>query len=160
MTVAEYTLARFDEPVLNIRMGDKLAPAPDSHDVLVPGKGARVLAEFDSGWYGGRPALTRKDYPGGGAACYLGSGFSFEMADLLLKELGVRAPYAPDITCPTEVEVAVRKKGEESFLFLLNYSEQEQACAVKGGWADLEGQKADGTHRLPPFGVLVLRKRG
>ncbi len=160
VTVAEYTLARFDEPVLNIRMGDKLAPAPDSHDVLVPGKGARVLAEFDSGWYGGRPALTRKDYPGGGAACYLGSGFSFEMADLLLKELGVRAPYAPDITCPTEVEVAVRKKGEESFLFLLNYSEQEQACAVKGGWADLEGQKADGTHRLPPFGVLVLRKRG
>ncbi len=158
--VVEYTLARFDEPVLNIRMGDQLAPAPDAHDVLQPGSTARVLAQFDSGWYGGRPALTRKDYEGGGVAYYLGSGFSFEMADLLLKEMGVRSPYAQELTCPQEVEVAVRRKDGEAFLFLLNYTEQAQACDIHGDWRLLDGSSAKGSQSLPPFGVLVLRKEG
>lgn len=156
--VEEYTLQRYDEDLPRIPFGGSCPVAPDFHDVLRPLEGTQVLARFEGAWFDGRPALTRKDYGGGGAAYYLGSGFSAEMAALLLKELGVASPYANEVVCPQPVEIAMRVKDGRRWCILLNYVNSAQACALKGAWTGLDGKPVKGEVRLDAYGVLVLRQ--
>lgn len=156
--VVDYTFARTEEaPVMIDWDGEKLA-APTFHDILKPVEGGEVLARFTGGYYDGEPALIRKAYPTGGAAYYLGSGFSEEGAKLLLKKLGFAEPNASLAICPEAVELSVRVKDGERWLFLLNYSAQPQTVTLaKPLPCATTGETLSGAVTLPAYGTLVLK---
>jgi beta-galactosidase len=121
-------------------------------------EGGEVLARFAGGYFEGEPALIRKAYPGGGAALYLGSGFSEDGAKLILKKLGFSEPYAEMLSCPEEVELSVREKSGERWVFLLNYSDRQQIIALRRPLRDaMTGETRPAEWALPPYGVAVLK---
>ena len=156
--VVDYTFARPEEAPVTIDWdGEKLA-APTFHDILKPVEGGEVLARFVGGYYDGEPALIRKAYPTGGAAYYLGSGFSEEGAKQFLKKLGFAEPNANLAACPEAVELSVRVKDGERWLFLLNYSAQPQAVTLaKPLPCATTGETLSGSVTLPAYGTLVLK---
>jgi beta-galactosidase len=158
-TVEDYTFVRPEEEPPKIAWGLDAVPAPVFHDILAAGEGTQVLACFSGGYYDGKPALTKKCWPGGGVAYYLGSGFSREMAELLLRETGAAEPYASELTCTPQVEVAVRVKDAVRYCFLLNYSGSAQRFVLHTPWRDaVEGAELTGEQVLEPYGVRVLIK--
>lgn len=157
--VEDYTFTRPEEAPAQIRWEGELISAPIFHDILAPYEDGQVLAHFAGGYYDGKPAVVRKSYIGGGAAYYVGSGFSYEMAELFLKKLNVLTPYKEEVECPKAVELALREKNGKRFLFLLNFSGETQALCIKGMWASaLDGVKVTGLYDLPPYGVLILEQ--
>ncbi len=155
--VEDYTFVRPEEPPVYLNWEGTNVLAPIFNDILVPREDGEVLAAYQGGYYSGRPALTKKSYMGGGAAYYVGSGFSRELAELFLERLGVSKPYAAEIACPKQVELAMRIKGEKRYCFLLNFSGETQPVQIKGTWLDAAGGTSmEGAHDLPPYGVFVL----
>jgi beta-galactosidase len=156
--VVDYTLARAEEPPFNIDWGGDLLSAPHFQDVLTPVEGGEALARFTGGYFDGEPALIRKTYPGGGAAYYLGSGFSEDGAKLILKTLGFAEPHADLVACPEEVELSVREKGGARWIFLLNYTASPQEVALKRPLAcATTGETLSSLVTLPAYSTLVLR---
>ena len=82
-----------------------------------------TLAEFDGDYYAGKPALTRNHY-GSGEAYYFGARFSRDVADALIRRLGLKPATTGWSELPSEVEVAIREKHDRRFAFLLNYSDK------------------------------------
>ncbi len=155
--VEDYTFVRPEEPPVQLSWDGKTVPAPIFNDILKPQDGGEVLAAYQGGYYDGKPALIKKSYVSGGAAYYVGSGFSQELAELFLEKLGISEPYAGDIDCPRQVELAMRVKGEKRYCFLLNFSGEAQPVQIKGKWVDaVSGNPMTGTHDLAPYGVSVL----
>ena len=63
------------------------------NDILQPENGrVETLAVYDGDYYAGKPALTRNPY-GSGEAYYYGAAFSREVADALIRRLGLNACY-------------------------------------------------------------------
>jgi beta-galactosidase GanA len=59
---------------------------------------------------------------------------------------------------PSEVEIAVRKKENTSYLFLLNYAKKAVEIEVKRPARDLYTQtKICGPQTLPAYGTMVLQ---
>ncbi len=157
--VSEYTFARFDGNLTTIRMDvdDTVFPAPIFHDVLAPLEGTKVLARFSGSYYEREPALTLKEYEGGGAAYYLGAGFDTTMAKALLERTGVSTPYGNLLDCPREVELAVRESSDRRWYFLLYYTPQPKTVYLLSPLLDAaSGEPVEGGFILPPYGVGVL----
>ena len=156
--VTDYTFARKEEAPVTIDWAGKWVSAPNFHDVLTNVEGGEVVARFAGGYFEGAPALVKKAYPGGGAAYYLGSGFGEDCAKLFLESLGFAEPYAGLACCPEGVELSVRAKGSEKWLFLLNYGGQSADVSVKASLTDaVTGETISGSLTLPPYGTKVLK---
>jgi beta-galactosidase len=118
--------------------------------------GAEALAVFRSGFYAGRPALTRQRL-GPGAAYYLATcldapGMGW-LAELLCREAGLQAPQA----APPGVELVRRSDGARSWLFALNHADTPASLTLGAGQRDLLGNPVGaGALTLPPFGVAIL----
>nr|MDD6336401.1 beta-galactosidase [bacterium] len=121
--------------------------SPDTH----------ILARFAGGDYDGLPALTARRQ-GKGLALYMGSAFTPALAGYMLEHY-LPVPDAADILdAPAEAEVAIRQKGEQRFIFVLNYKMRELPVRIKKPVPDvLSGRTLCGQAALPPFGVWVLR---
>ncbi len=157
--VEDYTFVRPEEPPVCLDWEGKTVLAPIFNDILVPMEDGEVLAAYQGGYYDGKPALVKKSYAGGGAAYYVGSGFSQELAALILDKLGVSDPYADEIACPKQVELAMRIKGENRYCFLLNFSGENQTVQIKGMWRNaISGAAILGGMELKPYGVVVLEQ--
>jgi beta-galactosidase len=157
--VEDYTFVRPEEPPVSLSWDGETVLAPIFNDILKPQDGGEVLATYRGGYYDGKPAITKKSYEGGGAAYYVGSGFSQELTELYLEKLGISEPYAAEINCPRQVELAMRVKDEKRYCFLLNFSGEAQPVLIKGIWRDaVSGASMDGAHNLVPYGVLVLEQ--
>ena len=155
--VVDYTFARNEEAPINIDWNGEWLSAPHFHDIVKPVEGGEALARFVGGYFDGEPALTRKAYPGGGAAYYLGSGFSEDGAAMLLKKLGFAEPYAALVSCPEAVELSVREKDGRRWLFLLNYTGSDQEVTLRKSLANaVTAETLSGVVTLPPYGTLVL----
>lgn len=160
VTVEDYTVARVEEdlPTIQWQEAGKALSAPMFHDVLEPMEGTEVLGRFQGAYFEGKPALTRKRYPGGGAAWYLGSGFTEEITLALLKATSTLSPMDDQIRCPKDVELAIREKGAERWIFLMNYTDGEQEVTLKKPMKDaLNGSDVTDSLTLPAYGVAVLR---
>ena len=108
---------------------------------LIHAEGAQVLATYDADFYAGRPALTCNTF-GDGTAYYIaaraGGDFLQVFYGALAKKLGLRRALAAEL--PTGVTAQIRVCDEEEFLFLLNFSRQEQRVCLAGeGWRAMEG---------------------
>lgn len=159
--VEDYTLARAEEPLplVSFDQGAPALPAPGFHDILSPMQGTQVLAHYKGSYFSGKPALTRKEYPGGGAALYLGCGFSAALTETLMDKAGLLSPLQDEILCPQDIELAIREKGDKRWVFLLNYSGQPQAIKLRAAYKDAADGKALGAELvLPAYGVRVLMK--
>ena len=142
---------------MTILLGEAALAAPNFHDVLKPVDDGQVIASFGGGYFKGAPAIVRKAYANGGEAYYVGSGFSEELARAMLKICGVSSPYDDAVSCPAEIELACRVKGDERHYFLLNYTASEQIVHIKREFHSvLTGARVEGDLTLPPYGVSVL----
>ncbi|GHU67477.1 beta-galactosidase [Clostridia bacterium] len=157
VTVDDFTFARTDEPAVGINWDGATYDAPIFHDILTPVDGGEALAVFGGGYYAGQTAMTRKSYASGGAAYYVGSGFTSEIAAALIKAHGLLSPYEDTIRCPQSVEISCRVNGDSAWFFLLNYAGETAEVTLSKPMTDaLTGETITGVIAIGPYGVRVL----
>ncbi len=155
--VEEFTfLGGYDAPQ-TVAWGGQSLPAPYFNDVLEPtGPDTEVLAVFEGNYYAGQPAVTRHAV-GRGAAYYVGSVFSRELAEYFLRELDLASPFADLLELPEQCEVSLRQNGEDAYYFVLNYKEYPAQIEIKQPLYELlSGKSLSGWQTLEPYGVWVL----
>ena len=132
------------------------------NDLLSPTGGGEVLARYSENYYQGEGALIRNRY-GSGEAYYFGGAFTRDTAEVFLKKLGAAEPYGNVLTLPQCCELAVRAKGDKEYLFVLNYSDEQQEIVLQSALDNvLTGQKEQGMMKLEPYGIAVyeLKNKG
>ena len=111
-------------------------------------------------FFAGTPAATVQRY-GGGASYYLGTSLSAEGLAWLLDGVCAESGVKPAIDAPPGVEVTRRTKGEQTWLFILNYLENEQRVDLQDSGVNiLSGEKVNGTTSVEPKGVTIIQLRG
>ena len=130
---------------------------PVFNDVLTPLPGTEVLAAYGNGYYKGEAALTRHAY-GKGQVLHLGSTFTREGFKELLAYAGALEPFREIVTAPEDVEVVLREKDGQRFLFVLNFMAEERTITLhKPGTLLYTGETVQGEVTLPAFGTAVYR---
>ena len=155
--VTDYTLiGPADEDEYALWDGEKLE-APIFNDILKAREGAKVLATFKGNYYDGEPALVENTI-GTGKAYYFGAGFSTQTAEIFLRKLGFATPYKDVIELPKEIELAIRNKQNQDYIFVLNYMPYSMEIDVKKTMTDLlTGEEVHGKTQLVKYGVMVLK---
>ncbi len=116
-----------------------------------------VLATYASDYYKGKAALTER-MVGEGRMLHFGGTFTRTNAYAFLKYLGIFEPWSEYATLPAECELAVRKRGDETYFIILNYSAKPQTITLHRRMADLDtGADACGDFVLPPYGSRVYK---
>jgi beta-galactosidase len=126
---------------------------------LLHAEGAETLAVYGSDFYRGMPCLTR-NRAGKGEAWYVASSPEKKLVHGLAGVLAAEKGIGPVLRAAPGVEATRRRKGAESFLFVLNHN--DQAVPVDLGARQmtdlLEKKTVKGKLTLPPKGVLVLKE--
>ena len=137
--------------------GTKLEAAVFNDQLAAVGEQAKVLGTYENCYYAGEPGLIRNTY-GNGTVYYFGAAFTEKTAEVFLDKLGVAAPYKEKLDVPETCELAVRKKDDTEYCFVLNYAHTETEIQVKEEMTDLyTGEKVSGTVVLKPYETLVLK---
>ena len=130
---------------------------PVFNDVLTPLPGTEVLAAYGNGYYKGEAALTRHAY-GKGQVLHLGSTFTREGFKELLAYAGALEPFREIVTAPEDVEVVLREKEGQRFLFVLNFMAEERTITLlRSGTLLYTGGTVQGEVTLPAFGTAVYQ---
>ena len=130
---------------------------PVFNDVLTPLPGTEVLAAYGNGYYKGEAALTRHAY-GKGQVLHLGSTFTREGFKELLAYAGALEPFREIVTAPEDVEVVLREKDGQRFLFVLNFMAEERTITLlRSGTLLYTGGTVQGEVTLPAFGTAVYQ---
>lgn len=128
---------------------------------VIHAEGAEVLATYADDYYAGQPALTRHAC-GQGTAYHLAARLEDAFHDAfysgLCAQLGI--PRALAASLPIGVSAVRRNNGTADFVFLMNFTPQEQDVSVADeGFRDqLSAAPAAGTLKLGPYGVRILRR--
>ena len=127
---------------------------------LIHARGAKVLAEYASEFYAGRPALTVNEY-GKGKAYYQAfrdNGEVWEdVLDVLVKELGIEEAIPTPL--PRMVTAHVREDGDDKYLFVENYSGNEvKELPLGGEYRNMETLEVCSKVDLDGFDVKILKK--
>ena len=156
--IPEYTLVSPDNKDIVIDWdGTKLEAAVFNDQLAAVGEHAEVLGRYENCYYAGEPGLIKNAY-GEGTVYYFGAAFSEKTAEVFLEKLGVKDPYKEKLEIPETCELAVRKKDDIEYCFVLNYKDAEAEIQVKEEMTDLyTGEKVSGTVVLKPFEVRVLK---
>lgn len=121
-------------------------------------RGAEVLDSFADGPSAGRPAITRRALPGGGAAWYIATHLDAADLDGVLREAAAGAGVVP-IGDPREpgLEVVRRANEERSYLFLINHTDHAIDHPATG--IDIvSGDPVEGAAHVPAGSVSVIRE--
>jgi beta-galactosidase len=156
--VADYThLGPGDEEEFALWDGEEM-DAPIFNDILEVMDSSKVLASFKGNYYDGEPALVVNTI-GKGSAYYYGAGFSAKTAVIFLRKLGFATPNKSVIELPKEVELAIRRKNNYDYIFVLNYMPYGIEINIKEPMIDLlSGNEVIGKIQLENYGVMVLKK--
>ena len=126
---------------------------------LLHAEGAEVCGVYGSDFYKGMPCLTRNTV-GKGHAWYVGSSPEKRFLHGLVRHLAAGKGIEPVLRAAPGVEATRRKKGKDSFLFVLNHN--DDAVAVDLGSRQvtdiLTKKPVKGKLTLPSKGVLVLKE--
>jgi beta-galactosidase len=126
---------------------------------LLHAEGADVLAEYGADFYSGMPCLTRNRV-GTGSAWYVATAPESRFLHALAAHLAAENGIESVMRAPPGVEATRRRKGGESFLFVLNHN--DTAVRIDFGSRPLtdllRGGGVSGTVELLAKGVLVLRE--
>lgn len=131
----------WDEKVLN---GEKWSD-------VIETDGADVLASYGSEFYAGTPAVTQNQY-GAGAAYYVGTEPSPELASRLAEEFISAAGLKILGEAPLGVEMAHRATGDKEYLFVMNHTASPQDISISDDWESYyQGQPK----QLSPYSFAV-----
>lgn len=156
--VKEYTLVGpGDEDVVMDWNGRKVSTGK-FHDILaVNGADAKVLATYDGDYYAGEPALVETSV-GDGRVLHFGGTFTRENVGELLSYVEEIEPCKKYVEAPAECEIALRVKGNETYLFVLNYTPNVVDITLKMSMTDVDtNQVVAGNVSLPAYGTKVYR---
>lgn len=156
--IPEYSLIAPDAGKVMVDWEGTVFEAAVFTDLLEPiGESAEQKAIYTSDYYAGTCALVCNSY-GKGQAWYYGSAFDEKAADVFLHKLGVASPYQDFVEVPEECEIAVRKKGEQRYLFVLNYSKEPVQITLHKAGLDLYTKEAVvGKRKLEGYGTMVVK---
>ena len=94
---------------------------------------------------------------GKGRVFHLGSAFSQGMLRRIFDAAGLKSPFADLVEAPADVELVMREKDGERFVFALNYTAEEQILTLKKPVRSLtKGAPMAGKQVLAPYGVEVV----
>lgn len=161
--VAEFTATPPDEQNIRItaRPGGKVsfdAAAEVFCDWLeIHAADVDLLAEYSGNYYQGAPALLAHPWGNGFVFTY-GSTLTEEAVRQLLVITGQAEPFRNLIWLPENCELAVREKGEDTYLFVLNYKKESATLRLYAPMKELATDRAlTGEQRLPGYGAVVYR---
>ena len=156
--VTEYSFVAPDEGKILVNWDEEELEAAVFTDSLAPIGDAKVLGTYQNSYLKGEPGLICNAY-GKGKAYYFGGAFNRETAEVFLKKLGVSEPYAETVKLPACCELAVRRKGETAYFFLLNYAKEPQKVFFETPVKNLyTGETISGSYTLEGYGTLVAVK--
>jgi beta-galactosidase len=125
-------------------------------DILTPYAKTEVLARYSSEYYSGKPAFTRNRY-GKGTAYYLGIIPEQQSCLSLMSWLIQEAKIQPRMTVPDGVEAAVRIKGDERYLFVLNHTESEKRISLPNAMTNLLTRVSESELYLPAYDIAIFK---
>lgn len=119
-------------------------------------RGAEPIAWYDNDFYEGVPAVTVNKF-GEGEVYYVGTwpepSYFYQLFEGILKEKDL----APKIQAPEGVELSIRTKGEQNFLFLINLTNEQREITLDVPYRDLlTSERLDQKLTLPALGVDIL----
>jgi len=162
---AEEIDALYEQDVNAIVIGDNPLGLSGEYQVkdlceLIHAEGAQVLGTYREDFYAGRPALTVNAVGQGEAyhiAARTGDDFLTDFYGALANKLELAQALPGEL--PEGVTAAVRTDGEHEFVFVQNFSGEEQALVLDGDYQDLlAGEAVNGTLALAVNGIRVLLK--
>jgi beta-galactosidase len=156
--VYEYSFVAPDEGPVYIDWDGTKIEASLFNDLLAAvGEEAEVIGRYMDSYYKGIPGLVRNRY-GKGYAYYFGGAFTRDTVKVFLEKLGVKSPYDNLIELPESCEIAVRQKGNEKYLFILNYSSQPAKIKLAKDMLDMYTQKCvNGELLLEGYETMVFK---
>jgi beta-galactosidase len=156
--VEDFTLIGPNDDPVSLEWNGKCFETPVFNDILeVSDKNTTVLASYTSNYYAGKPALTEHAY-GKGRVMYLGSVFTRELTEAILASTEVLNPFADIISVPSDCELAMRIKGDNRYLFVLNFAHTLSTITLNQEMEDMDdGEKINGTLVLKPYETKVYR---
>lgn len=120
---------------------------------------AEALCSYESDFYAGMPALTRNSF-GKGEAYYVATAsdgdFYMSLMHKICGEYGISALA----DAANELEITVRSKGNDSFLFVLNHSDTAGTFTLSHSGTELLTDneiKALTETAIPPKGVMIIK---
>jgi len=154
--IPEYSFVAPDEkPMMADWDGTKLEAAV-FNDLLAPvGEQAEVLAVYDSGYYARTPALIRNRF-GKGEAYYFGGAFALDTVKVFLRKLGLAECFSDFVELPETCELAIRRKEDKRYLFVLNYLAAPAEIILKKPARNLFSQETEvGRQEIKGYGTCV-----
>lgn len=155
-TVKEFTLVGPGDDPVSADWNGVLIDTGVFNEVLeADGTDADVLAVYTDSWYKGQPALIEAK-AGKGRVLHFGGVFSRENLVEFFRYTGILEPFADIIEAPAECEIAVRRKGEKGYLFVLNFDKTEKEITLEKTLIDMDtNEDVQGKILLPPYGTKV-----
>ena len=114
-------------------------------------------AVYTSDYYAGSGALISNKV-GKGKVYYYGTAFNEGSARIFLEKLDIITPYRDVVHVPESCEIAVRRKGEDRYLFVLNYDRNPVQIELRQRGIDLyTGKEVSGQRKLEGYGTMVVK---
>ncbi|WEG12434.1 beta-galactosidase [Pullulanibacillus sp. KACC 23026] len=123
---------------------------------------ATVLAEYQSEYYKGMPAVTVNEF-GSGQAFYMASRNEQRFLDDFYNRLSSNLELAKalETELPKGVSVSTRSHGKTNYTFVMNFNESESTITLpaSNSYQELINDKVvSGTVKLKPYEVLILKR--
>ena len=148
----------YPEDSNTVRMNDGKEYRAADYCELIHTEGAEVLARYTEDFYAGMPALTANGY-GNGKAYYQAFRDDGAFADMLVSRLlkGCGISGAFDGELPEGVTAHSRTDGENTYVFVQNFSDNEKKIETKSEWVNTETkEKTTENIVVKPLQTLIL----
>lgn len=123
-------------------------------------EGAEALSVYEKDFYQKTPVITRNQL-GKGWAYYVGTRSNGEFYHKLLEDIFTEAGVERTMVTPKGVEAAVRVKGGQEILFLMNHTEGTECVTMNHDYKDLLSARsylAGSTVEIAGKDVLLVKK--
>ncbi len=143
-----------------VKLNDETIVKAIDYCELIHTEGAEVLAEYDSDFYKGMPAVTVNNY-GEGKAYYVAfrdtGDYTYRIIGQLLAEANVTSEF--DGCLPAGVTAHSRTDGENTYVFIENYTPNEVKTKTDIEWIEVDtGKTITGDVTLSGYQSLILKK--
>ena len=155
--ILEYSIISPEDNFIDIQWEKIKFSTNIFHELLTSMDGAESIASYTNGDYAGSSAVIYNHY-GKGEVYYFGSVFTEMAAKIFLNKLNIAEPYGDIIELPQCCEIAVRKRKDRRYFFVLNYSGADCEIKLLHNLKDMEkGGAVQGIQILKGYEVKVYK---